>query len=301
MVEGTIFDIKKYAIHDGPGIRSTVFFKGCPLACRWCHNPEGINVALQRIYRRERCIGCGECIRVCPQEVVIQTAEGIVWDPAKCELCQTCADHCPAEAIEFVGRKVAVDEVMREIVKDIAFYDESGGGITLSGGEPLMQPDFLLQLLDACAEHDLHRTIDTSGYADSELLLKVAQKTDLFLYDLKLMDVAKHIDFTGVSNERILKNLKLLARNEARIQVRVPIIPGFNTDAENMDRTAAFVADLPGVEHIALLPFHNSARGKYGRLGMDCFSPEIECPGEEHLKIIAARLEKTGLQVQIGG
>ena len=301
MVVGTIFDIKKYAIHDGPGIRSTVFFKGCPLACRWCHNPEGINVASQRIYRRERCIGCGECIRICPHETMIQTAEGIVWNSAKCDLCQTCADHCPAEAIEFVGRKVAVDEVMREIVKDIAFYDESGGGITLSGGEPLMQPDFLLELLDACAETDLHRTVDTTGYAASELLLQVAQKTDLFLYDLKLMDDARHRDFTGVSNERILNNLKLLAQMGARIQVRVPIIPGINSDFENIDRTAEFVSDLAGVEQIAILPFHNSARGKYGRLGMDCISSEIECPSKEHLKIIAARLEKSGLQVKIGG
>jgi pyruvate formate lyase activating enzyme len=301
MVLGTIFDIKKYAIHDGPGIRSTVFFKGCPLACRWCHNPEGINVASQRIYRRERCIGCGECIRICPHEAMIQTAEGIVWNSAKCDLCQTCAGHCPAEAIEFVGRKVTVDEVMREIVKDIAFYDESGGGITLSGGEPLMQPDFLLELLDACAEIDLHRTVDTTGYAAGELLLQVAQKTDLFLYDLKLMDAARHRDFTGVSNERILDNLKLLAQMGARIQVRVPIIPGINSDFENIDRTAEFVSALAGVEKIAILPFHNSARGKYGRLGMDCISSEIECPSKEQLKIIAARMEKSGLQVKIGG
>jgi pyruvate formate lyase activating enzyme len=301
MVEGTIFDIKKYAIHDGPGIRSTVFFKGCPLACRWCHNPEGMTVASQRIYRQERCIGCGECIQICPCEALIQTAEGIVWDAAKCDLCQTCADHCPSEAIEFVGRKVAVDEVMREIVKDIAFYDESGGGITLSGGEPLMQPDFLLELLDACAELDLHRTLDTTGYADSELLLEVAQKTDLFLYDLKLMDDAKHRDFTGVSNERILNNLKLLAQMGARIEVRVPIIPGINSNFENIDQTAEFVSALAGVEQIAILPFHNSARGKYGRLGMDCLSSEIECPSKEQLKIIAARLEKFGLQVKIGG
>ena len=301
MVEGIIFDVKKYAIHDGPGIRTTVFFKGCPLACRWCHNPEGITVASQRIYRQERCIGCGECIQICPQKAITQTADGVVSDPAKCDLCQTCADHCPPEAVEFVGRKVTVAEVMREIEKDIAFYDESGGGITLSGGEPLMQSEFLLQLLDACADHDLHRTVDTTGYADAGLLLEVAQKTDLFLYDLKLMDAAKHRDFTGVSNELILNNLKLLAQNEARIQVRVPIIPGINSDAENIDRTAAFVSALPGVEHIAILPFHNSARGKYGRLGVDCIASDIECPTDEHLKIIAGRLEKSGLQVKIGG
>jgi len=301
MVEGTIFDIKKYAIHDGPGIRSTVFFKGCPLACRWCHNPEGITVAAQKIYRQERCIGCGECIQICPNGVMTQAAEGIVSDPAKCDLCQTCADYCPSEAVEFVGRKVTVGDVMQEIEKDIAFYDESGGGITFSGGEPLMQPEFLLQLLDACAELDLHRTVDTTGYADSELLLQVARKTDLFLYDLKLMDAAKHRDFTGVSNEKILNNLKLLAENKARIQVRVPIIPGINSDAANIDRTAAFVSALPGVENIAILPFHNSARGKYRRLGMECISPDIESPSEENLNIIAGWLAKSGLPVQIGG
>ena len=301
MVEGTIFDIKKYAIHDGPGIRSTVFFKGCPLACRWCHNPEGLTVAIQRIYRQERCIGCSECIQICPQKGLTPATNGVVSDPAKCDLCQTCADHCPSEAIEFVGRKVTVDEVIREIEKDIAFYDESGGGITLSGGEPLMQPEFLLQILEACAALDLHRTVDTTGYTDSERLLEVARKTDLFLYDVKLMDAAKHRDFTGVSNEQILNNLKLLAQDGAHIQVRVPIIPGINNDAENIDRTAAFVADLPGVEQIAILPFHNSARGKYGRLGMACLTSDIERPGEEHLKIIAARLEKSGLQVKIGG
>ena len=301
MVEGTIFDIKKYAIHDGPGIRSTVFFKGCPLACRWCHNPEGITVASQRIYRQERCIGCGECIQICPHGVMRQTAEGLVSDSAKCDLCQTCAAFCPSEAVEFVGRKVTVGEVMREIEKDIAFYDESGGGITLSGGESLMQSEFLLQLLDACAELDLHRTVDTTGYANTDLLLEVSSKTDLFLYDLKLMDAARHRDFTGVSNELILNNLKLLAQNNARIQVRVPIIPGINNDAENIDRTAAFVSALPGVEQIAILPFHNSARGKYGRLGMECVSPDIECPSVEHLKNIAGRLEKSGLQIKIGG
>ena len=298
---GVIFDIKKYAIHDGPGIRTTIFFKGCPLACRWCHNPEGISIAFQRIYRQERCIGCGKCIQVCPQKVITRTAQGLVTDPAKCDRCQTCADHCPSGAVEFAGRKVTVAEVVGEVEKDFAFYDESGGGVTFSGGEPLMQPAFLLQLLDVCEERDFHRTVDTTGYADAGLLMEVARKTDLFLYDLKLIDDAKHRAFTGVSNQRILNNLKLLARNHARIHVRVPIIPGINSDAENIDRTAEFVSGLPGVEHIALLPFHNSARGKYSRLGMECILSDIERPSDADLKIVAARLEKCGLTVKIGG
>ena len=301
MATGVIFDIKKYAIHDGPGIRTTVFFKGCPLACRWCHNPEGITTNSERIYRQERCIACGECIQICPQKGIRQTAESVVSDPAKCDLCRTCADHCPSEAVEFIGRKVTVAEVIHQVEKDIAFYDESGGGITLSGGEPLMQPDFLLELLDACIDLDLHRTVDTTGYADAELLMAVAQKTDLFLYDLKLMDVDRHRTFTGVSNEHILNNLKLLVQEGARIQVRIPIIPGINDDAENIERTGNFVSSLGGVEHISILPFHNSARGKYGRLGIECLASDIKSPREAQLNTIADQLKKTGLPVKIGG
>jgi pyruvate formate lyase activating enzyme len=298
---GVIFDLKKYAIHDGPGIRTTVFFKGCPLACRWCHNPEGMAVATQRIYRKERCIDCGECIQICPQKAIYRTAEGMVADPAKCQLCRACADHCPAAAVEFVGQRVTVAEVVRQIEKDVAFYDQSSGGVTFSGGEPLMQPEFLLELLEACGDLDLHRTVDTTGYADATLLLRVAQKTDLFLYDLKLMDTEKHRKCTGVSNEQILANLRRLAQNDARIQVRIPVIPGVNSDPENIDETADFIHSLGGVEHIGLLPFHNSARCKYRRLGMQWVSAHVQQPSADLLQSIAARLKKFGLKVTIGG
>ncbi len=301
MTEGVIFDIKKYAIHDGPGIRTTVFFKGCPLACRWCHNPEGISVTSERVYRQEHCVSCGECIQICPQKVITQTVDGNITDSAKCDMCRTCAEQCPSGAVEFVGRKVTVDEVVRQIEKDTAFYDQSGGGITFSGGEPLMQPEFLLNLLDACCHLDLHRTVDTTGYADAGLLLKVAQKTDLFLYDLKMMDATKHRNFTGVSNQLILANLKRLSENKARIQVRIPIIPGINDDVDNINSTADFIVALPGVERIAILPFHRAARGKYGRLGMECMSSDIQSPSNDHLNRIAGWLEQAGLQVKIGG
>ena len=202
------------------------------------------------------------------------TPQGVIADLSKCEWCRTCADNCPSDAVEFVGQNVTVSEVMRQIEKDVAFYDESGGGVTLSGGEPLMQPEFLLELLDACGGLDLHRTVDTTGYADAGLLLAVAEKTDLFLYDLKLMDPARH---------------------------RIPIIPGINTDAANIDQTGEYVSALPGVEHISILPFHNSARGKYGRLGLECISPDTRMPTDEQLKDIAKRLNGFGLLVKIGG
>ncbi len=301
MATGIVFDIKKYAIHDGPGIRTTVFFKGCPLACRWCHNPEGMAAATQRIYHKERCIGCGECIQICPRKALRRSAEGIIADLPKCDLCRACADHCPSEAVEFIGQNVTVAEVVRQIEKDVAFYDQSKGGVTFSGGEPLMQPEFLLEMLDACGELDLHRTVDTTGYADTALLLKVAQKTDLFLYDLKLMDAENHRKYTGVSNEQILANLMRLAQNDARIQVRVPVIPGINSDAENIDKTADFIHSIGGVENISLLPFHNSARGKYGRLGMQWISPHIQPPTARLLQSVAARFKETGLKVTIGG
>jgi pyruvate formate lyase activating enzyme len=203
--------------------------------------------------------------------------------------------------VEFIGQNVTVAEVVRQIEKDVAFYDQSKGGVTFSGGEPLMQPEFLLEMLDACGELDLHRTVDTTGYADTALLLKVAQKTDLFLYDLKLMDAENHRKYTGVSNEQILANLMRLAQNDARIQVRVPVIPGINSDAENIDKTADFIHSIGGVENISLLPFHNSARGKYGRLGMQWISPHIQPPTARLLQSVAARLKETGLKVTIGG
>jgi len=298
---GEIFDIKKYAIHDGPGIRTTVFFKGCPLSCRWCQNPESLSQTTQRLYRPKRCIDCKECITACSNHAIIKSGNGLQWNAVDCVYCKTCEQVCPAEAVTFIGKSMSVEEVVAEITKDTVFYDESHGGVTISGGEPLMQPSFLLEFLDACGDLALHRTIDTCGYADTQTLLKAATRSELFLYDLKHMDPEKHFRYTGVSNEKILTNLKCLSRQGAGIIIRFPVIPGINSDEENVDRTGAFVSSLAGVSKVNILPFHCAAAAKYKNLNMQYNAADIERPERDTLESIVRRLENYDLQVKVGG
>ena len=301
MQTGKIFDIKKYAIHDGPGIRTTVFFKGCPLSCWWCHNPESITQTSQRLYRKDRCVACLECADACPEHAIHTSADGLKWNPSECIYCGTCAAICPAEAVELIGKPMSVDEVMTEITKDTVFYDESRGGVTLSGGEPLSQPSFLMALLDACGKLGIHRTVDTSGHADTQTLLETATRTDLFLYDLKHMDPEKHARYTGVTNEKILENLEVLSRQDVDIIIRFPIIPGINSDPENIDRTGAFISALPGVSRVNILPYHCAATAKYQNLGLEFNTKDINPSSPDFLEAVARRLETYTSTVKIGG
>jgi pyruvate formate lyase activating enzyme len=298
---GIVFDIKQFSIHDGPGIRTTVFLKGCPLRCAWCHNPESQAAAPELIFRPGRCLRCGVCVTACPRGAISWDGAAMVTDGQACARCGSCADTCYAQARELAGRQMTVTQVMTEIERDVAFYDESGGGVTFSGGEPLAQPRFLRELLRACRAREIHSAVDTCGYVAWEVLADLREYVDLFLYDLKLMDDAGHRAFTGVSNGLILRNLEALAHHRHAIILRVPVIPGINDDAENLRRVGAFAAALPSVERLDLLPYHRTGIEKYERVHMVYGLPDVRPPSEERLAEIAHILQGFGLRVQTGG
>lgn len=284
---GCVFNIMKYAVHDGPGIRTTVFLKGCPLSCLWCHNPESIDPGPQIMVWESKCIGCGDCRLVCEHE--------------HCISCGNCAAVCPSGARERVGRVMTTAEVMREIEKDTVFYDESGGGVTFSGGEPLQQPGFLQKLLVLCKRKMIHTAVDTTGLAPTETLLTVSRHTDLFLYDLKVMDEARHREYTGVSNRQILSNLQELAKNHNNIRIRIPFVPGMNDGEDNLRQTGAFVAGLPGVTRVHLLPYQHMGAEKYHRLKKEYSLPTLRPPDASTVEVAVNILEEYGLTVMIGG
>jgi len=302
LLKGMIFDIKRYAIHDGPGIRTTIFFKGCPLHCPWCHNPEGIKMEKEIIFWEDRCIKCGDCEIVCPEKAITLSNKGFPEiNIEKCTLCGECLKVCHPQAIEVVGKEMSVEEVMTEIEKDLIFYDQSGGGVTFSGGEPLMQPEFLKELLKRCKERYIHTAVDTTGYVNRKKLIEVAEYVDLFLYDLKLMDSKMHKYYTGVSNEPILENLKELSRMEKNINIRIPVIPGVNDSSKNINKTGEFLASLPFPPMVSLLPYHNSWLNKFKKLNMKWKPYIAKKPDNEKMEEIKHKLEKFGINVKIGG
>lgn len=301
MTSGLIFDVKKYSIHDGPGIRTTLFFKGCPLACAWCHNPESQLPKPEMIFREQRCIRCGACLAVCPRGAITWNGTGPRTDWEACQPCEACVAVCYAEARERIGREMTVEQALAEIERDRAFYESSGGGVTFSGGEPLLQGDFLAALLQACKEKDLHTAVDTCGFAAWETLERVRGGVDLFLYDLKLMDDARHRAFTGVSNALILANLQALSRLGHNLLVRIPLVPGVNADADSLRAMGEFLGALPHLTGVELLPYHALGQDKYARLNKPYRLPETVPPSAQALAAAAGTLAQFGLSVTIGG
>ena len=265
---GVIFDIQKFCIHDGPGIRTTVFLKGCPLRCAWCHNPESQRQKSELLYTGHSCIGCGACLSVCPDHAHRIEDGTHILDRALCRACGICAKACPAQALSIAGKEVSAEEILSEVLRDKPFYEASGGGLTISGGEPCLQSDFTLALLKGAKENGLHTCVETCGFTDTEKLLAIAAFTDLFLYDWKCTDNALHRTYTGVGNEKILKNLYALDEIGASVILRCPIIPEVNNNAAHFDGIAALANELKCISAVEIEPYHAFGTGKSESLGV---------------------------------
>ena len=298
---GLVFNLQRCSIHDGPGIRTTAFFKGCPLRCTWCHNPEGIGRRPEMMVSADRCIGCHACSEVCPIEERGAVPAGESWDRQLCIGCGSCVEACPADARELAGRQYEVGELVDLLERDRVFFDASGGGVTFSGGEPLAQPEFLAACLRECRDRGLHTVVDTCGLAPRETVLEIAGLADLVLYDLKHMDPDRHLEETGAGNHAILDNLRALSESDADLWIRIPLVPGFNDEIENIEATGAFLQELPRRHRVFVLPYHGTANGKLSRLGATGDRVGLRPPDADTLGTVTERLARHDLRVCVGG
>lgn len=300
MNNALIFNIQKFSVHDGPGIRTTVFLKGCPLKCIWCHNPESQNMNKEVLYDSKKCVLCGTCEKICPTNAIKIENNKLTTDINKCNHCGKCNIYCIYGAREVVGKHYNVDEVMSEVMKDKVFYEQSNGGVTVSGGEPLIQIDFIEELLKRLKEEKIHTAVDTSGAVNFDILERVAKYTDLFLFDLKLMDDEKHKEYIGVSNKNIIENLKKLSKIHCNINLRMPIIEGINDDNSHIEKTIELLKHL-NIKNINLLPYHNIAKHKYEKLGLVYEDEKMSIPSDVKMNSLKELFEKNGYRVKIGG
>jgi len=293
-------NIQACSIHDGPGIRSTVFLKGCPLRCAWCHNPEYQTGESALLFQPSRCIACGECVSACPEKALSVASGKPLWDKERCLTRGNCARACPTGAIELCGRRMTSAEVLEATEKDAPFFDASGGGITLSGGEPMMQPEFALDILRLFKARGIHTAVDTCGYGSLSSFMEILPYTDLFLYDIKTPDDDIHLRYTGVGNKLIFDNLRALSARAKQIWLRLPIIPGISDDPSQVARIGRTANEL-GLSEVYLLPYHDLADAKYRRLGLANPMARVSPPRPDHLKRLCGILAEMGLNAHIGG
>jgi pyruvate formate lyase activating enzyme len=300
-VTGLVFDIKKFALHDGPGIRTTVFLKGCPAACRWCHNPESLRPYPEVVFFASKCIGCGRCAAACPAGAVRFDGSGRRYDRDACRLCGACAEACYAEATVIQGRRVTVAEVIEEVEKDRPFYDNSGGGMTVSGGEPMYQPVFTQALLEEAKARGVNTVLDTAGLTPWPALERALAWVDLLFYDLKHMDAAQHERLTGVRNDQALENARRVMARQTPWVVRVPVVPTCNDTEENFAAMADFLRPAgASLRYVEFLPYHGLGEGKWERLGMAYSLAGLQAPTRERLERLATPLRAAGIEVRLG-
>src|SRR6056297_219502 len=296
--EAIIFNIKKYAIHDGPGIRTTVFFKGCSLNCSWCHNPESKSYKKELFYNQKKCINCFDCVDACNKDALSIVNKKLALKRDKCTGCFDCVNVCFNNALKKAGKIYTVNELFYEINKDRVFYEESGGGITCSGGEPMSSIDFLEKFLKLCKIKKIHTAVDTSGYTKFENFKRILNYTDLFLYDLKFISENKHEKYTGLSNKIIINNLTMLKNNNSSIRIRIPVIPDIN-GKEEIHEIIKFV-DKIGIKKVDLLPYHQAGINKEYRLGKQNVK-KYKNPDRSYMESIQKKYKNSDIIIQIGG
>jgi pyruvate formate lyase activating enzyme len=303
-LSGLVFDIQKFAVHDGGGIRTLVFLKGCPLKCRWCSNPESLAGKPEIIFVANNCISCGECLKVCGEGAIRHgeaRCEGLTIDREKCALCGRCAKFCYAGAINIIGRYLSVPELMGIIERDRKFYEQSNGGVTFSGGEPTAQAEFLTVSLQELRKRGIHTAIETSSFVPWDTYASILEHVDLVLTDIKHMGDAEHRRLTGVSNQLILDNLRAVSRLGIPMKVRLPLIPGINDDETNLRLTADFVDGLDTVQSLDILPYHRLGEGKWRQLGVAYGMTGITAHTETEVEMAARFFADRGIPVGIGG